>query len=240
MARRQRRSVDAPRGGSPLNPRTRDAVAGLVQRAWEKIVSLGTIGPGDPRGRRYAAFGPGSAISFPPGGVAGERWIRIGSNTLIGQHVSLAAGMAEEGPLAHTGGDIIVIGDRCNIGRGSSIVGIRSIQIGDDVTTGPNVYITDHNHSYADPHVPITRQWPNEAPVRIGDGCWLGAGAVVLAGATLGRNVTVGAGAVVRGAIPDHSVVAGSPAKVVRQLVDGEWCPPLRGVTARPPPGWND
>ena len=136
-----------------------------MQRAWEKIVSLGTIGPRDPRGRRYAAFGPGSAISFPPGGVSGERWIRIGANTLIGQHVSLAAGMAEEGPLAHTGGDIVVIGDRCNIGRGSSIVGISRIEIGDDVTTGPNVYITDHNHTYADPEVPITRQWPSEAPV---------------------------------------------------------------------------
>jgi acetyltransferase-like isoleucine patch superfamily enzyme len=210
-----------------------------VQRAWQTIIALGTVGPEDARGRCYAGFGDHSAISFPPGSVFGERWIRIGADTLIGPNVSMAAGMADDGALAPAA-EVIVIGDRVNIGRGSSIVGMARIEIGDDVTTGPNVYITDHNHTYADRDVPVARQWPSDDPVHIGPGCWLGAGAVVLPGTTLGCNVVVAANAVVRGDIPDYAVVAGSPARIVRQWIEGEgWCPPLRDVTVRPPEGWD-
>ena len=68
-------------------------------------------------------------MSFPPGSVSGHRRIRIGAHTMIGAHVSLAAGMADNGPLAPQSDVVIVIGDRCNIGRNSSIVGIRHIEI---------------------------------------------------------------------------------------------------------------
>jgi acetyltransferase-like isoleucine patch superfamily enzyme len=61
-----------------------------------------------------------------------------------------------------------------------------------------------------------------EAAVRIGSGSWLGANAVILPGTTIGEHVVVAAGAVVRGDIPDHCVVAGVPAKIVRRFVDGE------------------
>ena len=75
----------------------------------------------------------------------------------------------------------------------------------------------------------------------IGSGCWLGAGAVVLPGTTLGRNVVVAAG--VRGArceFRDHAVVAGVPGKVVRRYADGAWHPPLTPGPERsaPPEGW--
>ena len=97
--------------------------------------------------------------------------------------------MAPGQPIGH---DVVIrIGDRCNIGRGSHIVGHESIVIGDDVTTGPYVYITDQNHSYADPDLPIGRQWPSNAAVSIGAGSWLGAGAIILPGAVIGRNVVV-------------------------------------------------
>jgi acetyltransferase-like isoleucine patch superfamily enzyme len=117
---------------------------------------------------------------------------------------------------------VISIGDRCSIGRGSHIVGHLSIDIGDDVWTGPYVYITDQNHGYTDVEVPIARQWPVDAGVRIGSGSWLGAGAVVLPGATVGEHVVVGAGAVVRGDVPDRCVVAGSPARIVRRYDEAE------------------
>ena len=77
---------------------------------------------------------------------------------------------------------VLRIGDRCVIGRGSHIVAHHSIEIGDDVFTGPYVYITDQNHSYADPDVPVGRQWPVNSSVRIGAGTWLGTGAVDPAG----------------------------------------------------------
>ena len=85
------------------------------------------------------------------------------------------------------------------IGRGSHIVAHHSIVIGDDVFTGPYVYITDQNHGYADPDMPIGRQWPSNTAVSIGPGTWLGAGVIVLPGARIGRNVVVAAGSVVRG-----------------------------------------
>jgi acetyltransferase-like isoleucine patch superfamily enzyme len=111
---------------------------------------------------------------------------------------------------------VLQIGDRCVIGRGSHVVAHHSLVIGDDVFTGPYVYITDQNHSYADPDVPIGRQMPVNAAVRIGSGSWLGAGAVVLPGACIGCNVVIAAGSVVRGTVPDRCVAAGVPARVVR------------------------
>jgi acetyltransferase-like isoleucine patch superfamily enzyme len=97
---------------------------------------------------------------------------------------------------------VVRIGSRCIIGRGSHIVGHWSIEIGDDIQTGPYVYITDQNHSYEDPVEPIGRQWPTEAAVRIGSGSWLGANVIILPGAQIGEHVVVAAGAVVRGVIP--------------------------------------
>jgi len=174
-------------------------------------------------------MGAGSCIAFPPGAVFGERYIRIGAQTMIGPQVTLAAGMGPGERLQVPGGAVISIGDRCVIGRGVSIVGRHRIVIEDDVTTAPNIYITDHNHSYNDLRIPIGRQWLSEDPVRIGAGSWLGTGVVVLPGSDIGRHVTVAAGSVVRGTVPDRSVIAGAPARVVRRFVDGEgWVPPLR------------
>ena len=62
-------------------------------------------------------------------------------------------------------------------------------------------------------------------PVSIGAARWLGAGAIVLPGASIGRNVVVAAGSVVRGKVPDRCVVAGVPARVVREYTVAGWRP---------------
>jgi acetyltransferase-like isoleucine patch superfamily enzyme len=221
-----------------LSTRSRRVAAAVIHRAWSWISAVGAVSPDDARGQRFRAMGKASCIAFPPGAVFGEQWISIGAATLIGPNVSLSVGMPGE-PLDPEAPPVIVIGERCNIGRGSSIVGRFRVEIEDDVTTGPNVYVTDHNHTYNEIDIPITRQWPAEDPVRIGAGSWLGANVVVLPGAQIGRNVTVGAGSVVRGVIPDHCVIAGSPARVVRRHVDGEWIPPIGPQVMRPPDGWD-
>jgi len=221
---------------SELSPWSRNLAAGLIQKTWGWIADVGAVSPDDERGRRFGYMGHHSMIAFPPGSVFNERYIHIGANTLIGAHVSLSVGMAPDQTIEH---DVVIrIGERCNIGRGSYLVGHESIVIGDDVTTGPYVYITDQNHAYADVAVPIAYQWPTEDPVVIGNGCWLGANVIVLPGAHIGDNVAVAAGSVVRGTLPDRCVAAGAPAQIVRRYVDGEWSPPLRtssgtsGVTA--------
>jgi acetyltransferase-like isoleucine patch superfamily enzyme len=127
---------------------------------------------------------------------------------MIGPNVALSAGMVPgQRCLSET---VVSIGDRCLIGRGSGIVGHLSIEIGDDVWTGHHVYITDQNHGYDDPDLPISQQVQPERPVSIGSGSWIGHGSVILPGATIGRNVVIGANSVVTGPIPDHSIAVGA------------------------------
>jgi acetyltransferase-like isoleucine patch superfamily enzyme len=193
---------------------TKRSVGGLIFSARETATAWAAIGPDTRRGRRFGAFGRGSIICFPPATIMNERYIRIGSGTVIGPDVALSAGMV---PGQHCVTDPVVrIGDRCLIGRGSGIVGHLAIDIGDDVWTGHYVYITDQNHGYDDPRLPISKQSQPERPVIIGAGSWLGHGTVVLPGAHIGRHAVIGANSVVTGEIPDYSIAVGAPARVVR------------------------
>lgn len=145
-----------------------------------------------------------------------EGHIEIGSATMFGQNITLSAGTI---PDQEGMPDCVVrIGDRCLIGQGSGIVGHLSIDIGDDVMTGHLVYITDQNHGFEDVTMPIRAQWGNNQAVRVGAGSWIGHGSVILPGANIGRNVVIGANSVVRGEIPDFSIAAGVPAKVIRTM----------------------
>lgn len=211
--------ADATAGESSPFDRVHWAIGTAVQRTWEWVARRGAIGPNSARGRRFGAFGANSALCFPPIALFNEHYIHVGCGTIIGPYCSLSVGMNPGQVMVSD--PVIRIGDRCVIGRGSSIVGHLSITIGDDVFTGPNVYITDQNHRYDDLDVPIGRQIPTERPVVIGPGSWLGTGAVILPGVTIGRNVVIGAGAVVTRDVSDHSVVVGNPARVVRRHEPG-------------------
>ena len=192
--------------------------------AWGEFQRAGLVTADTPAGRAFREFGRGSIMAFPAGSIFGEGWITVGEDTLIGAMVTLSAGIM---PGQDLGPDpVLRIGDRCVIGRGSHIVAHQRIEIGDDVWTGPYVYITDQNHGYADPNTPIGRQVPVNRTVTIGSGSWLGAGAIVLPGARIGRNVVIAAGSVVRGEVPDHCVAAGVPAKIVREHTQAGWVSP--------------
>jgi carbonic anhydrase/acetyltransferase-like protein (isoleucine patch superfamily) len=199
----------------------RDALWRAVHWGWREFQQAGLVTADTPAGRAFRRFGDGSIMAFPPGSVFGEGGIEVGAGTLVGQLVTLSAGILPGQDLL--GLTLLSIGDRCVIGRGSHIVAHQEITIGDDVWTGPYVYITDQNHGYEDPDTPIGRQFPVNSPVSIGAGSWLGAGAIVLPGARIGRNVVVAAGSVVRGDVPDYCVVAGVPAKVVREHTQAGW-----------------
>ena len=191
-----------------------------VRRLWAWICRVGAIGPHDSAGRQFGRFGEGSIICFPTNTIFNERYIHIGAGTMIGPQITLSAGMMP-GQVCLTD-PVVRIGDRCLIGKGSGIVGHLSIDIGDDVWTGHNVYITDQNHGYEDITRPISQQTQLERAVSIGAGSWLGYGTVVLPGARIGAHVTIGANSVVTGEIPDRSVAVGVPAKVIRRYEDGK------------------
>lgn len=191
-------------------------VGDAIHRVHDVAASWAAIGPGSSRARQFGAFGQGSVICYPPATLMNVGYIRIGVGSVIGPHISLSAGMV---PGQRGSNDTVVtIGDRCLIGRGSGIVGHLSIEIGDDVWAGHHIYITDQNHGFEDPELPISQQVQPERPVRIGDGSWIGHGAVILPGSQIGRHVVVGANSVVSGKIPDYSVAVGAPARVIRRI----------------------
>ena len=125
------------------------------------------------------------------------------------------------------------------LGKGIGIVGHERIEIGDDIWTGHYVYVTDQNHGYEDLDLPIgTQMWKND-PVSIGDGSWLGHGAVVLPGSRIGKHVVVAAGAIVAGIdVPDYSVVAGVPAARRAEVRRGGRVARSRGAGRRRTPPW--
>ncbi|MDI5961874.1 acyltransferase [Streptomyces sp. SL13] len=212
----------------------RRAASRLVHRADRWVRETAAISAERPGPYRFARIGEGTRLGYPQGTIFGEPWIEIGSCCIIAEQVTLAVGMLpglDMGPVP-----LMRLGDGVVLGRGSHVMASRPVTIGDNVYCGPNVYITSDNHSYDDPDEPIGRQWPRCAPVEIGAGSWLGVGAIVLPGTRLGRNVAVAAGAVVRGDVPDHTLVAGAPARVVRRWTpqDG-WQPPLRSPAPIPP-----
>jgi acetyltransferase-like isoleucine patch superfamily enzyme len=108
------------------------------------------------------------------------------------------------------------------VGRGSWIGqdcffhSAGGIEIGEDVGIAPRVMILTSRHEETPAGTPIMFGALEMAPVKIGDGCDIGLGSILLPGATLGAGVLVGAGAVVYGEVPAETVVAGVPARHLR------------------------
>lgn len=111
----------------------------------------------------------------------------------------------------------IVIGARVSLGAGCRIwagPAVGRVTIGDDALFAPDVFVTAAGYRFDD-GAPIRAQAMDEADVVIGRDVWLGARAIVLPGATIGDGAVIGAGAVVRGAVPAMAIAAGAPARVV-------------------------
>jgi len=191
----------------------RELLGDLVAYGHQWLRHTAAIGPKSRRAGEFSHFGGGSIICYPPAALYGEAGIWIGCDVLIGPDVSLSAGMSPGQSLISD--RIVLLGDRCLIGRGSSIVGHLSIEIGADVYFGPNVYVTDQNHCADDPTLPIGHQSAPEQPVSIGQGSWIGTNAVILPGVTIGERAIVGAGAVVTTDVPDGAIAVGAPARII-------------------------
>jgi len=108
----------------------------------------------------------------------------------------------------------IRIGSRNFFNRNLMIDACGYIEIGDENMFGPDVYITDSNHTFGQSRAP--QEHPMQVGhVKIGNRCWIGAKAVLLKDVELGDYCVVGAGAVVTKSFPAGSVIAGVPAKLL-------------------------
>jgi len=119
-------------------------------------------------------------------------------------------------PIHSDFGHHIWIGERVFINMNCTFVDVGGIEIQDDVLIGPNVQLVSVNHPLD--RQPALRHRFYGRRVVIKRNAWLGAGVTVLPGVTIGENAVVGAGAVVTKNVPDNTVVAGVPAKIIKQL----------------------
>lgn len=102
-------------------------------------------------------------------------------------------------------GGKVIVGDNTSINRNGIIVCHRSITIGSDVAIGPNVCIYDHDHVWDENGI-IQGKYSCK-DVIIGNHCWIGSNVVILAGTIIGDCSIIGAGTVIKGCIPDHSII---------------------------------
>lgn len=161
----------------------------------------------------FAAWGRGSRLGRGAKLVE-PRLISVGDGVVLGEFAWLNS-KDERGD----GMPTLRIGDNTSIGRQVQINAWRSVTIGRSVLIADRVFISDADHNYADPETPIALQGDAFCgAVALRDGCWIGIGAVILPGVTVGRNAVVAANAVVTHDVPDRAIVGGIPAKIIRQL----------------------
>jgi acetyltransferase-like isoleucine patch superfamily enzyme len=187
---------------------------GLAYRAIMKMDGMAAIEDGvrirfaaNVRLGRGAYLDHGAYLHACPGGIS------LGPESLVMKNAILHVYNFRH--LPHSG---ITIGARSLIGESCILRGQGGITIGDDVYLGTLVQILAVNHVFADISRPISHQGITAQGISIGDGSWIGSGAIILDGVRIGRNVVIGAGAVVTKDVPDYCIAVGNPARVVRDL----------------------
>jgi acetyltransferase-like isoleucine patch superfamily enzyme len=138
--------------------------------------------------------------------------VSIGKNTLIMHGAILHVYNFRDLPNAG-----IWIGDDSLIGEYTVIRGQGGVTIGNRVYTSPMTQLIAVNHVFSDPERPFIDQGITAQGIVIEDDVWLGANAVITDGVRVGKGAVVAASAVVTRDVPPHTVVAGIPAKVVKE-----------------------
>lgn len=141
--------------------------------------------------------------------IEGRKRISIGSRTRIFPGIRIEA----------IGTGEVFIGENVVIEQNVHITSMNSkLVIGNDSTLAPNVFISNVEHDYSDTSKSVMDQGHVLKDTVIGDGCFIGYGAAIVAGTVLGKHCVVGANAVVRGVFPDNCVIVGVPGRIVKRF----------------------
>ena len=171
------------------------------------------------RGHVYRALFPNT---FAPRTRIGARLIlenpgqiRVGEAVIVSHGCMLACA-----PPTSTSHPSITIGAKTFLNMGSVVASSMSgIRIGEDVLFGPHTLVVDSDHCFASSDLAVARQgMTDRGPIAIGDGAWVATGAVILGGTTIAAGSVVAANSVVRGHFPHRCLLAGAPARIVREL----------------------
>jgi lipopolysaccharide O-acetyltransferase len=165
--------------------------------------------------QRMLHFGQKSFLAYPRR-IVGVGQIAIGARVQIGEYARIEAMCPTWAP-----GDTatVNVGSDTVIQPNVHIAAVHRVRIGNGVMIAAGVYITDHDHDFSNPMVPmVTSRRVLASPVDVGDCAWLGERSIVLKGVRIGRHSIVGAGSVVTRDVPDYSIVVGSPARVIKSF----------------------
>jgi len=148
-----------------------------------------------------------------------NKGIVIGDGVFIGRNTILSC----------KNGDIVVE-DHANIGFNCEIFSGSRVRLGKNALVAAYTYLVGGDHLYDRTDVPVLHQGRTAQGIDVNDNVWLGAHVVVADGARIGRDVIIGAGAVVIGEVPDYHIAAGVPAKIMRDrraALPGKRNPPI-------------
>ncbi len=135
--------------------------------------------------------------------------LEIGSGTILEPNVWITA----------PGEARIRIGAGSFLNIGVMVAAVELVEIGEHCMFANGCFVTDGDHRFDDPDRPVPWQgFTTKGPTRIGDNVWCGANVVITGGVTIGDRCVIGANSVVNRDIPDFSIAAGAPAKVIRQI----------------------
>ncbi len=138
-----------------------------------------------------------------------EEYDRLVSELFMG---NIGEGSRVMPPVTVVRGNSVKIGRNVTVMNNALFMAAGGITIDDDVMVAANVQLISNNHDMYD------RQILTCKPVRLKRNCWIGAGATILPGVTVGENAVVAAGAVVTKDVEDNAVVGGNPARLIKRL----------------------